>query len=399
MIKQKNCILTPTFRGHFQYLDNYLKSYDFYVEDKEDCTIFFIINKSENKELKQILKKYQHLDIQVLFFEDILEHFGIKETPEFLLEEYGKFSFQSLKKFYGMLYLEKYKHFLVLDTETMWANKTNMTHMFKKFFNKDHFILYSNVSKRLATSASNQEASDNINYILGSKCNKWFVEQFVRFWDVNILKDIFKRYGSCYDIVKKLHKKELHAPVKIGLFESVLYDQFVYENQKKYGYRCIDIDRLLEKCLSKDSLSAYKKKFFDDLSGNSGLTEFFMLYLDKDNIDGFIKFCKEIPLNILRCDDTRLTLKRLYWENVLMNAVQPNILACSQAHYFSLNKNKIFLTEKFDAMKRHCHDFVLPIYDVLCWACTPLRILKYFIKWIVGLPKAFCKYYILRRKK
>ena len=187
----KYCILTPTFVGHFQYLKNYLTSFNRNVLDKDNCIIYFIINENENKKLEKIISNYQNLNIKILHFENILQHFGIIETPEMLLDKYGKFSFQALKKFYGMLYLEKYQQFLVLDTESIWLNKCYMSNLFENFFNKSPFIIYSNINKRKKVSISNQEASDNINYILNTKCDKWFVEQYVRFWDVNILKDIF----------------------------------------------------------------------------------------------------------------------------------------------------------------------------------------------------------------
>ena len=214
----KYCILTPTFVGHFQYLKNYLTSFNRNVLDKDNCIIYFIINENENKKLEKIISNYQNLNIKILHFENILQHFGIIETPEMLLDKYGKFSFQALKKFYGMLYLEKYQQFLVLDTESIWLNKCYMSNLFENFFNKSPFIIYSNINKRKKVSISNQEASDNINYILNAKCDKWFVEQYVRFWDVNILKDIFFKYGSCYDIVNKIYKKELNFEQKLGLF-------------------------------------------------------------------------------------------------------------------------------------------------------------------------------------
>ena len=44
----KKCIITPTFSGHFCFIKKYLKSFDMYVEDKDDCVIYFVISKSED---------------------------------------------------------------------------------------------------------------------------------------------------------------------------------------------------------------------------------------------------------------------------------------------------------------------------------------------------------------
>ena len=74
----KKCIITPTFSGHFCFIKKYLKSFDMYVEDKDDCVIYFVISKSEDTEFKKIISAYKNsLDIRVLFLEDILEHFSI----------------------------------------------------------------------------------------------------------------------------------------------------------------------------------------------------------------------------------------------------------------------------------------------------------------------------------
>ena len=380
----KKCILTPTFIGHFQYLNNYLKSFRLNVEDKSECIIYFIINVSENSALRNIISNYKDLNIRVLFFEDILEEFGINKTPEYLLEKYGKFSFQALKKFYGMLYLENYKHFLVLDTESIWLNKTNMTSLFDNFFNKDPFIVYSNVDKRLSVSASNKEASDNINFILNSACDKWFVEQYIRFWDVDILKDIFKNYGSCFEIVNRIYEKELNFEPKLGLFESVLYDQYVYEHADKYGYRCIDLDKECEKYLEQDVLLKYRKDMAKIWKGSCGLLESSSIILDKNNYKGFAKVFKKNNLNIIRIETEIWNYK---YQKLFLDIVQPNILTCSQENLFGVNLSlgafisTLIFTRKYAfKIKRNVHILMQPFHYVLDLFVKFIKIPIYIFK-------------------
>lgn len=386
----KNCILTPTFSGHFQFIKKYLKSFNRFVSDKENCIIYFIINKSENNELSKIISDFSNLDIKILFFEDILKKFNIEISPEELLQKYGKYSFQSLKKFYGMLYLDKYQHFLVMDTETMWVNPTNMSFLFSNFFSNP-YIFYSNVNKRPSNSINNIRASENINYVLKSHCNKWFVEQFVRLWDVNILKDLFANYGSCLEIVDKIYNKELNSSLKMGLFESVLYDQYIYENKQKYGYNCIDLDKKLEENLPKSILEIYKKKYFDTFKGNCGITEFFILFLNRKNYQGFLNIFKNIPLKILRVDDPNGL--NCAMEQKFINDLKPNILTCSQDHCFGLNKNNYILRfgliKPFKKLKKHFSIFMSPLIYIIKWCTSIILTVKYSIKCLLKIFKYF----------
>lgn len=379
----KNCILTPTFSGHFQYLKNYLDSFQENVTDKENTVIYFIVNESEIKSLRKILKKWEKLDLHILSFEDILRKFNIEISPEILLEKYGKFSFQALKKFYGMLYLEKYQHFLVLDTESIWLNKTSMNDMFLNFFEKEPFIIYSNVKKRLLTSKSNQEASDNINYILKSNCDKWFVEQYIRLWDVNILKDLFAKYGSCLEIVDRIYNKEKDYTPKLGLFESVLYDQFIYENCKKYGYKVIDLDQECDKYIDKKVMNKYRENLANIWNGSCGLLESSSILLDKSNYLGFANVFKNNNLNIIRIETEP---QNYHWQKEFLKIVQPKILTCSQENLFGVNKNlKNFLIicrlktkklNKFLSMYNKIKCFTVKYFRIFI---SPFKFLLYFI--------------------
>lgn len=368
----KKCILTPTYSGHFQYLKNYLSSFRKNVTDKDKCVIYFIINADENKKLQKIVRKYPDLDIQILFFEDILSKFGIELSPVYLLEKYGKFSFQALKKFYGMLYLEEYKHFLVLDTESMWINKTNMADMFQRFFSAP-FIVYSNTEKRLSSSEGNLRASENINFILKSHCDKWFVEQFMRFWDINILKSILKKYGSCFDIIENIYEFEKNKSLKMGLFESVLYDQYVYENIE--NYQKYDLDKELSENMSESAKDTYIKRFYRRFNGASGLTEHFAIFLNNENINSFVNIYQKLHIDILRVDDPHF--KNMYNEIVFLKKMKPKILTCSQNHFYIdiYDLFRLYSEKKIKKIKEQFSIFLFP----LKWALSPLIIIGYFI--------------------
>lgn len=391
-----NCILTPTFIGHFQYLDNYLNSYDINVTDKDDCVIVFIVNKVEHGQLEDICKKYNNINYEILDFDEILERFGIDASPDELLLMYGKFSFQALKKFYGMLFLsDKYEKFLVLDTESIWLRKTSMKEMFENFFERDRFIVYSNTSKRISSSRSNLQASSNINFILHSNCDKWFVEQYVRFWDVNILRDIFDRYGTCIEIVKKIYEKERDEYPKIGLFESVLYDQFIYENNDKYQYRLVDLDEECESVVPGEIIKKYRFDMNRIWHGSCGLLESCSILLDKENYKYFAQVFKKNNLNIIRIETEPQNYK---WQKRFLDIVQPNILTCSQENLFGVNYTMKTMYRVI-RIKTPSLNFFITKFRQMLNSCAEVLILPWFLcKGVVEFVSGVVKIFVARRE-
>ena len=99
----ENCIITPTYKGHFPFIKKYLTTYVHFVEDAKQIPVFFIISKNEANEFKKLISPFiKKINLQVLFIEDILSKYGIHEDSNALLEKYGRYSFQTLKKMYAM---------------------------------------------------------------------------------------------------------------------------------------------------------------------------------------------------------------------------------------------------------------------------------------------------------
>lgn len=337
----KKCILTPTFSGHFPFIKKYLKSFDKYVEDKDNCVIYFVISKNEAYDLEKILKKFRRVNAKMLFLEDVLHKFNINETCDGILNKYTRYSYQAVKKFYSMLYLKEYKRFLVLDSETMWIAKTNIEKMFDDFF-KNPKIYYSNSVPREekfkdvpnANSVLNRQTIDNINYLLNdTQNNKWFVEQFMRFWCSDILEDIIQKHGTFWNMVLKISKRD-KGKNSFGLFESVLYDQFIYNNNDKYKYDLVNIDDTIEKYLGDAEIQKYKYAYDKMFLGGAGLYEHFALFLDKNNVSGFSRYYIDNHINIVRIENSERNYK---YQRAFLKKVNPNILTCSQGHLFGLN--------------------------------------------------------------
>ena len=91
----RDCIVTPTFKGHFNFIKKYLESFDKFVEDKSSVRVCFIIDKEEFSEFKVIIEPYKDsCNIEVLFFDDVLIKNNIYLSSKNLLIKYGSFHFR-----------------------------------------------------------------------------------------------------------------------------------------------------------------------------------------------------------------------------------------------------------------------------------------------------------------
>ena len=174
----KYAIITPTYINHFKFIKPYLKSYIKYVKDKDNIHLYFIISKAEKDKFNKITDRYKdQCNITVLYFEELLGYFGVKELPENLLKKYGRFTFQTFKKLYALLFIPEEKS-LVLDSESMWVRKTNMSELFEKFFSKP--VIYGSLlDKKLRIGPAFNQMVKNVDFLLKKTCPYWFLENYM----------------------------------------------------------------------------------------------------------------------------------------------------------------------------------------------------------------------------
>ncbi len=391
----KNCIITPTFSGHFKYITDYLKSFQLNASPRDNFEICFTISRGESACFQKIISKFPDLNIRVLFFEDILAHFNIKYTPDELLKKYEKFSFQTLKKFYTMLYLGADYRFLVLDSESVLLNKCNINELFNKFFNAP-FISVSGLEKRII-SPFVVDVKTNTGFILQSDKiqNLWFLENFVWFYDYKILTDMFQKHGLPFDMVDAVYKNA-YGKHNIAVFEIDLYHSFIYLHHKKYKYNVINADEMLNKIPDANN---YKFALFKKFNGGCGLLEHATLFLTHDNVKPLASVFKENGFSIIRCEYTIPSNYKL--QKMFLDIVQPDILAAAQDHCFGVKhtlKQRLLTAVRntnFSKIKSHIKLFLQPIGHIFQWLYQPV----YLIFSIVIFVIKFIKNIILLYKK
>jgi len=384
----KYAIITPTFEPHFKYIKKYLESYKKYVQDKKEIEIIFTISKDEIKDFYKIIRKFDNINFKILYFEDILKYFNINLSPDFLLKKYEKFTFQTLKKFYTMLYSDADK-FLVLDSESMWVKECCMKEVFEEFFNAP-FISGSSIPDRRITKKLTQCIIDNTNYLLGQEVDKWFLENFVWFYDKKILNDMFEKHGTPIEMAEKIYQLKDKRHRNSGYFEIELYQAYLYQNLEKYNYKFLNVDELLSNALSIQEFNNYLDNYYKNFNGNCGLLEHSLILLNEQNCEQLANMFKENSFNIIRCDYS--ILDNITLQEKFINIVKPNILAASQEHAFGVKdkfttlviKNKYLIK-----LEKHLFYLMHPSKFSLQLLIEPFSIIFYFVKWLFLIRKNF----------
>lgn len=325
----ENCIITPTFSGHFPCIEIYLRSFDEYVTDKQDIPIFFTIEAADKDEFDRIIAPYRNrMDLRVLYIDDLLIEQGIYLTPTNLLKKYGKYTYQTFKKLYTIQHVDA-KKFLVLDSESSWIRKTSMKERFEKFFSHPR-MYYSVMDNYYKMTEFKEPAYRNISYILGTDDRRWYLEQFMWYYEKRILMDLLDEYGSVLEIADKIRE---NANKELGIFEILLYCMFVGKNANKYGYQIFDMTALCKEYVPAEILANYIFEKDGALNKEGGLVEHVMLFITEENVRYFAKLFKKVGIDILRCDCGEASEA----QRRFLDIVRPHILAASQNHEFGVN--------------------------------------------------------------
>lgn len=251
-----NCILIPSYKLHFSFVNKLLISIDKFNQDKNITEVYVIINKNENVEFyNQIKIDFKTINITVLFLEEIIFSlfFEIKKSQENifeaenLLEYCGKFTFQSIKKILGLKYLIaelNYNLVYVLDSEGYFFRPFSIELIFKKFI--ENKTIFYNSKQRI-----NSHQSNISKEILNANIQVpgWLLENYLWIYEKNIIIDffnsIFINISKPIDISKCLRR---------DIFIEIVYYHFIFINNKKYNYNFIDTYESLKMYINKEML-------------------------------------------------------------------------------------------------------------------------------------------------
>ena len=72
----ENCIITPTYKGHFPFIKKYLKTYVHFVEDAHEVPVFFIISRNESNEFKKLISPFiKKSEVKIVASTDYIQNY------------------------------------------------------------------------------------------------------------------------------------------------------------------------------------------------------------------------------------------------------------------------------------------------------------------------------------
>ena len=326
----KYSIITPTYIEHFQFVKKYLESFDRFLVDKDQIEFVFTIRAKERKEFEHLVSNFSSLNIIIYEFEDILESYGVGEQPDDILQRYGKFNFQTLKKFYTILY-HPTRFSLVLDSESMLVKSVKMRDIFENYFSKP-YIIASSLSERDCISDLMNSVVNARNFLLKTQNDLWFLESFMWFYDKQIVNDLVSSFGYPIDWLCYL---SCECPHRFNLFEIDLYHSFIYLCRDKYGYKLKFSEDILRHCLGRRGCFEYHKRFKKLVNENGGLLEHVMLLLNEKCCNDLANMLNLEDVVIIRCEYTNYKCYQMQSEFIKHASIV--IMAASQNHAFGLN--------------------------------------------------------------
>jgi hypothetical protein len=238
----------------------------------------------------------------------------------------------------------------------------------------------------------------NISKILDSSIeNKWFIEDFMWFYDKQILLNMFYEYGSLFSMISFLFTKnknlKFNIDEKFGIFEIVLYYAYLYNNAKRFGYKIINVNDIINNFMSVNEYDKYYISFISRFCGACGILEHTMLLLTEANWETLANMFKTYNFNIIRCDYS--DFENIELQEKFMGIVKPNILAASQEHAFGINDKYKILVDKnkyFQKMEKHLSRLLHPQKFLPQLFIEPFSIIYYYIMNILYKQKNIKKY-------
>lgn len=335
----KRGIITPTYVGHFKYIEKYPKSFDMYLIDRK-FPICFVIEQSEDAAFRKIIKPYKDkLNINIFYLEDIFAKYGIDESPEEILKKYGRLSFQTIKKFYGGLYSEA-EEFFFLDSESMLIKPTNMNEVFDDYFRHPKFFL-----SRVDDRHEGYKNTFVYNYIctiakiLNISPDFFAVESYEWFYKREILQDLIDELGQPIDIIKQVIPTGKFPDLE-GVLEALLYYLYIYKHNNKYKYDICIVQNELKKYLGLENYKIFRNDFDNSLLNVTGLYESCMYFVNKNNVQGFINLFNDKNIQVMRFKEPN---NNYIYQKEIIERTNIKILPSEQDIMFGINYNRFLI--------------------------------------------------------
>ena len=316
MQRCNRALIIPTYLDHFNYIEDFLCSVNLLVLDSNMFDICFILSSKDEQNVfdKRFSKYKKKLNIYTYNIEEILLKYGISINSSILLDNIGKYSFQTIKKLYGVFFLQ-YEQSYIMDSESIFIKPVHVNSLFDAYFESPFVLFYpfSCYPKQKWQNSLNYITTQNVSNIFNDEgIENFYFDGFNWFYDINIVNNMFKFFNNdLYNTIVNYAVKNKSEDYKSqAIFECIFYYQYIYKNNSKYHYNFINTIPLIEDKVGQNLLKEKLNIFAENNTLYPVLMHSWELMQDED-ISKFAQIYRDLNFRIARLYVNDISAKKL----------------------------------------------------------------------------------------
>jgi len=242
---KKVSIVTPSYEKHISQYEMMIASLVKHCTDIIDVEFIVVVEEKNVISFRNIFNKYNIKNHKIITTESILSHFECPEEVDDFIRRVGKFTFQTVKKFGGLLQVEN-DWAIVLDSEGIFCRDFAIADLVRNY-EEQKYVFYTDVVARegLWEKSLGYQINKNISEILQFDCNKrWYMEYFHWFYESSKVKDLINNHlqGIFLDYIRNESQNYDFNFFKyegkyVDFFENIIYYNYLekyYSEEYKF---------------------------------------------------------------------------------------------------------------------------------------------------------------------
>lgn len=296
-------LVTPSFEKHFEQYSKMLESINHNCLDPNNLDIVIVIEEKNKELFSELAEKYKLFNIKLVTTEGILERVSINGSPSEFLQRIGKFTFQTLKKFGGILESNT-KWSLVVDSETVFIKPFKASELLNNYV-EQKYVFYTSIKARGANwnHSLGNKVNENAASALGIKSiDNWYMDIFHWFYEKDKVEDLlFSKLGKkWFDLLNKTREP-------IDNFECVLYYSYLNQYHSE-EYKFLDLVDSLKQYVE-PAISGRLK--LDELPFSLHGNDFLLSLVGANDVLALSKFFEHFKLSLIRLEPSYIDVNYL----------------------------------------------------------------------------------------
>ena len=241
-------IVIPTYTGHLEFLEKFLNTIDLNCLDKKEVKINLVVSKKEEEFFVPLIMKYPALNIIIMIMRDLVNKYDCEDIDEDkLLEQIGRFNYQSLKKLYGAIETGN-EYVCLFDSECLFVREFKLKDYIDE--NKNKYYYCSKIETNKESEKTHAKYMQTcLNSIMNCKDTNWYLESYMWILRRDVLCDL-KHY-----LINTLSKL---TQFKKDFFIEYGYYLFYKMNNHKYPIvEWIDTNKVLKTYMPMDNFNIW----------------------------------------------------------------------------------------------------------------------------------------------